>query len=233
MERMAKAPPELRPSIVMREAQAMARFTGMVNRGAKNLAETRAFMLEFEERARRVEEMTAQASDERHTMSIIMGILDSETIKHTIHFQGLKKSVAELKRKIMEFVNLTLLSTNDPMDRGRVEIRHGWDKEVDEEWDEEHEDEEEEGHLNNFGNKCDNCDEFGHYSRECPGKGKGKGKPKGCKSFGNAKGKGKFGKNNPLAKEQAKITVRTKTKAPPTTANALPPASKGPRAKPC
>ena len=81
----------------MREAQAMAQFTGMVNRRAKNPAETRALMLELEERAQRVEEMTEQPPDERHTMSIIMGILDSETLKHTIHFQGLKKSVAELK----------------------------------------------------------------------------------------------------------------------------------------
>ena len=71
----------------MREAQAMAQFTGMVNRRAKNPAETRALMLELEERARRVEEMTEQAPDERHTLSIIMGILDSETLKHLIHFQ--------------------------------------------------------------------------------------------------------------------------------------------------
>ena len=42
-------------SVVMREAQAMAQFTGMVNRRAKSPTETRAMMLELEERARRVE----------------------------------------------------------------------------------------------------------------------------------------------------------------------------------
>ena len=49
---------QFEPSVVMREAQAMAQFTGMVNRRAKNPAETRAMMLELEERARRVEDMT-------------------------------------------------------------------------------------------------------------------------------------------------------------------------------
>ena len=109
------------PSIVMREAQAMAQFTGMVNRRAKNPAETRSLMLGLEERARRVEEMTVSPPDDRHTMSVIMGILDSETLKHTIHFQGMKKSVSELKQKVMEFVNLTMPSKADHMDIGRFE----------------------------------------------------------------------------------------------------------------
>ena len=93
---------QFEPSVVMREAQAMAQFTGMVNRRVKNPAETRAMMLELEERARRVEEMTEFAPDERHVMSVIMGILDSETLKHTVHFQGMKKSVLELKRKSLD-----------------------------------------------------------------------------------------------------------------------------------
>jgi hypothetical protein len=90
---------QFEPSVVMREAQAMAQFTGMVNRRAKTPAETRTLMLELEERARRVEELTETPPDGRHVMSVIMGILDSETLKHTIHFQGMKKDVGELKRK--------------------------------------------------------------------------------------------------------------------------------------
>ena len=64
----------------------MSQFTGMVDRRAKTPTETRSMMLELEERARRVEEMTETPPDDRHVMSVIMGILDSETLKHTIHF---------------------------------------------------------------------------------------------------------------------------------------------------
>ena len=106
--------------------------------------------------------MTEQAPDERHTISIFMGILDSETLKHTIHFQGMKKSVTELKRKVMEFVNLTMPSKNDPMDLGRVE------HESDEEWHDEQTEVYEDGYLNGLGEKCYNCGGYGHYSRECP-----------------------------------------------------------------
>jgi hypothetical protein len=60
----------------MREAQVMSQFTGMVNQRAKNPSETRATMLELDEQARRVEEMTEHPPDERHTMNVIMGILD-------------------------------------------------------------------------------------------------------------------------------------------------------------
>ena len=77
-------------------------------------------MLELEERAQRIEEMTEQAPEERHTMSIIMGILDIETLKHTTNFQGLKKSVTELKRKVMEFVNLTMPSKGEDAQRRQI-----------------------------------------------------------------------------------------------------------------
>ena len=60
-------------------------------------------MLELEERARRVEELTKSPLEERHVMSVMMGILDDETLKHNVNFQGMKKSVADLKRKVKEF----------------------------------------------------------------------------------------------------------------------------------
>ena len=121
-------------------------------------------------------------------------------MKHTIHFQVLKKSVAELKRKVMEFVNLTMPSKSDPMDLGRFE------QEVDEEWEEYAEDADEDGNLNGFGEKCYNCDGFGHYSRECPYKGKSKGKSKssGGKSFGKAKATAHKGKGKGYDKGKGK-----------------------------
>ena len=80
-------------------------------------------MLEVDERARRVEEMTGNAPEERHTMSVIAGFLDNETLKHTMQYQGMGKSVTEFKRKILEFVNPTMPTKSDPMDIGRVEAR--------------------------------------------------------------------------------------------------------------
>jgi len=49
---------QFEPGLVMREAQVMSQFTGMVNRSAKNPAETRMLMVELEEKAKRVEEIT-------------------------------------------------------------------------------------------------------------------------------------------------------------------------------
>jgi hypothetical protein len=212
---------QFEPSVVMREAQAMAQFTGMVNRKAKSPAETRALMLELDERVKRVEEMTGTPPEERHVMSVIMCILDSETLKHTIHFQGIRKSVSELKRKVLEFVNLTAPSKGDAMDIGRVEARGGsWDRvEEDEEWDDEQLEDTENEHINGFGEKCYNCNGYGHYSRECPlkgkGKGKSKGKGKGDFTSGTPKGKGKYGKA-PFSKGKGKGQSKGKGKGPAT-----------------
>ena len=103
---MAQAPPAVRTQRGNERSSVLGPIHGLVTRRAKNPTETRALMLELDERARRVEEMTESPPDERHVMSVIMGILDSETLKHTIHFQGMKKSVSELRHKVMEFVNL-------------------------------------------------------------------------------------------------------------------------------
>eukprot|EP00973_Karenia_brevis_P019792 2713926-Karenia_brevis.AAC.1 len=61
----------MEPNLAVREAQVMAQFTGMIHKRAKNPQETKAIMMEMEERARRVEEVTKQAPDDRHTMSVL------------------------------------------------------------------------------------------------------------------------------------------------------------------
>ena len=70
-----------------------------------------------------LEEVTGEPVEAKHEMSVIVGILDTETLKHTAQFQGAKADVKVLKRKVMEFVNL--MSTGkagpDAMDIGRVE----------------------------------------------------------------------------------------------------------------
>ena len=45
-------------------------------------------MMELEERAKRVEEVTKQAPEERHIMSVLEGIIDLETLKYTAQYQG-------------------------------------------------------------------------------------------------------------------------------------------------
>ena len=76
------------PGSVVREAMVMANFTSMVTKRAKNYAETKKMMTEFDERAKRVEETTRKKPDQRHAMSVLVGILDFETLKHTSAHQG-------------------------------------------------------------------------------------------------------------------------------------------------
>ena len=79
-------------------------------------------MIEFEEKAKRIGEVTGEAVDERHAKSVLMGILDMETLKHVGPFMKVKEPLDQTIRKIMEFVNLTGgLGKGDPIELGRVE----------------------------------------------------------------------------------------------------------------
>ena len=46
---------QFEPALVMREAVVIAQFTNMVNKGAKTPSETKALIVELDERATRVE----------------------------------------------------------------------------------------------------------------------------------------------------------------------------------
>ena len=90
----------------MKEAVARSQFTGMVNKRAKTPKETRALMVELEEKAKKMEEITGESIEEGHYKSVIAGMIDLETLKQTAEYQegGLDK----FKRKVMEFVNLVM-----------------------------------------------------------------------------------------------------------------------------
>ena len=111
------------PALVMREAVVMAAFTDMVAKRAKKPSESKALLTELDERAKRVEEVTGEPIDNRHRMSVIMGVIDSESMKHTSAFQGAKQRADILQRKVIEFANLMSTGTRamDSMDIGRLE----------------------------------------------------------------------------------------------------------------
>ena len=90
----------------MEEAVARSQFTGMVNKRVKTPEETRALMVELEDKAKKMEEITGETIEEGHYKSVIAGMIDLETLKQTAEYQegGLDK----FKRQVMEFVNLVM-----------------------------------------------------------------------------------------------------------------------------
>ena len=55
----------------MKEAVARSQFTGMVNKRAKTPKETRTLMVELEDKAKQIEEITGEAIEEGHYKSVI------------------------------------------------------------------------------------------------------------------------------------------------------------------
>jgi len=175
---------QFEPALVMREAVVMASFANMVSRRAKTPAETKALLLELDERAKRVEEVTGEAIENRHRMSVVMGVLDSESMKHTAAFQGAKQRADVLQRKVIEFANLvnTSSKTMDAMDIGRVE-KKSWAEVSEDQWGEEQWEEpwEEAVPLSAVDTRCHKCGGVGHYATERPSKGTTGGKDGGKK----------------------------------------------------
>ena len=92
----------------------MAHFTNMVNKRAKTPAETKTLLVELDERAKRVEEITGERIENRRMMCAVMGVLDSESMKHTAQYQGATVRADVLKRKVVEFANLMAAGKSGP-----------------------------------------------------------------------------------------------------------------------
>ena len=175
----------------MREAVATSQFTGMVNKRAKTPKETRMLMVELEEKAKKMEDITGESIEAGHYKSVITGMVDMETLRQTVQHQ--EGSLEKYKRKIMEYVNLIMSGDargNDNMDLSRVQGQeeNQWDP-----WQQDGggaQEENEEHGIFGLGELCHTCGGAGHYARECPSKGKGKGGKGGRKGEEGGKGKG-------------------------------------------
>ena len=94
------------PNMAVKQAQTMSQFTSMVNKRAKNLQETKALIMELEEKQKIVEEVLGEGLGEGHAASVIMGVLDQETMKYVSQDPLVMSNPRELKRKALEFVNM-------------------------------------------------------------------------------------------------------------------------------
>ena len=203
------------PQLVMREAVVMSAFTNMVTRRAKSPQESKTLLLELDERARRVEEVTGEPIDNRHRMSVVMGLIDAESMRHTTAHQGAKMRADVLQRKVIEFANLMSTGTKamDSMDIGRLERQRQdapaprWADQEEEDWPEDPW--QRDLFMQGWGQeaatpadgapvpisavdtKRHKCGGIGHYASQCPSGGGAGGGKKGEKGKKGGKNGGK------------------------------------------
>jgi len=159
-------------------------------------------------------------------MSVVMGVIDAESMKHTSAHQGAKMRADVLQRKVIEFANLMSTGTKamDSMEIGRLERQRQnvpaarWaDQEEDDNWQEDpwqQQDnfmqnwEQQDATTGSSGvpvpisavdTKCHKCGGIGHYASQCPSGG-GEGGKKGKK--GKSGGKQQFQKGSPKGQHQ-------------------------------
>ena len=72
---------------------------------------------------RRVEEVTGEPIGNNHRMSVVMGLIDPESMKHTAAYGEVNMSAVVLQKKVIEFASLmsTSVKGSDAMDLGRLD----------------------------------------------------------------------------------------------------------------
>ena len=93
------------PTLAAREATAYADVMGMISRKAKTLGEMRKLMVELEDKVRTCRELCG-IEVEKHTLrSVLVGMLDPETRRHTVSEQGMDSSYEALKDAVLRHIN--------------------------------------------------------------------------------------------------------------------------------
>ena len=161
--------------------------------------------------------MTGEPIGNNHRMSVVMGLIDPESMRHTAAFSGANMRADVLQKKVIEFASLMSTSSAkgiDAMDLGRLQGQRKeataprrWADEEDEEWEDPWlaQDWGQEATpggsgpvLAAVGTKRHKRGGIGHYSNQRPSGGGGKkGKPGGKQPYQKGQGPGNGARHGP------------------------------------
>ena len=74
-----------------------AAFSAMCKTQAKDVTELRTLLLELDEKKKAFEEIVGSPPQDLHAKSVLAGMLDAETRRHTINDQGAGVTFEELR----------------------------------------------------------------------------------------------------------------------------------------
>ena len=89
------------PSLAAKQGMVMNDLLAMVQKPAKNPAETRSLVTELDKRVKTAEEITGTALDGGMVKSVLVAVLDPMTRQHTAMYHGLATSLQELRQVVL------------------------------------------------------------------------------------------------------------------------------------